>query len=196
MSEQKYEIAFSGQIADGVDVETVKQHFARMFKADEARLAQMFSGKRVLIKREVDEITMIKYRGAFQKAGAVCEIRALSDEPAATASADDGATTSNAGSVAAAASGEEYVSRYAESEVVPQALLTEPLGISGDQIDDLGADIAPVGSTMQDSYEEAAEPSIDISGLDVAPVGATLDDGPEKPTPPPPDTSGLSVVEP
>jgi hypothetical protein len=197
MSEQKFEIAFSGQIVEGADLETVKQHIAKIFKADDAKLAQMFSGNRMLIKREVDEITMLKYRGAFQKAGAVCEIRELNDGASAVEpSAEPNAAPATVASAPPPAGGEEYVSRYAESELVPQALLTEPLGISGDQIEDLPADIAPVGSAMQDHYEEPAEPQIDTSGMDVAPVGATLDDGPDEEPPPPPDTSGLSILEP
>ncbi len=78
MSEKLFEIAFSGQIADGADLQSVKLKIAKIFKADEDRLAQMFSGRRVLIKRQADEITMVKYRGAFQKAGAICEIVNLS----------------------------------------------------------------------------------------------------------------------
>ena len=79
--------------------------------------------------------------------------------------------------------------------MVPQALLTEPLKIQGADIDDLGADVAPVGSAMQHSYEETAEPSIDISGFDVAPVGSQLTDGKEEAPPPPPDTTGITLAD-
>ncbi len=191
MSEQQFEIAFSGKIADGADLESVKQHIGKIFKADAAKLAQMFSGKRIIIKHAVDEATVAKYRGAFQKAGAICEVRALGSDPVAAATQP--AAVKPAAPVPPPA--EPYQSRYAESDVVPQALLTDPLGIQGDQIDDLVADVAPIGSSMQDNYSADAEPSIDISGMDIAPVGATLDQGSQEAPPPPPDTSGLTLAD-
>ena len=78
---------------------------------------------------------------------------------------------------------------------VPPPPQTDPLGITGDQIDDLDASIAPVGSELQDEYREIEEPEIDLSGLDVAPVGSDLDTAKKKPAPPPPDTTGISLAD-
>jgi hypothetical protein len=202
MSDQLFEIAFSGQIAEGADLATVKRHIATIFKADEDRLAQMFSGKRVIIKRSVDAATAAKYRGAFEKAGAVCEVLAtgqpdsqptpqpvVQKPAAATAPA---AASSPAPKVEAA---EDYVSRYPESEQIPQALLTEPLGVKGEEIPDLAADIAPVGSMMQHQIKEDPVPVIDTAGFDVAPVGSVLTTGKKSEPPPPPDTSGLTLAD-
>ncbi len=197
MSDKIFEIAFSGQIADGADLQVVKQKIAKIFKADEDRLAQMFSGRRVLIKRQVDEITMVKYRGAFQKAGAICEVIDLSQAATPVENSSQAkapSATSNA-PVAEQDEGAEYVSKYPESNEVPQALLTEPLGIHGDSIEDLGTDIAPVGSQMRQQIEEIAEPVIDISGIGVAPVGSDLSKSNGDEAPPPPDTSGLSMAD-
>lgn len=194
MSDELYEIAFSGQIEQGADLETVKMHIGRMFKADEQRLAQMFSGRRVLIKRQTDAATMAKYRGAFEKAGAICEVRALSGDTAPAVAATPSANN-QAGTNPAEASGEPYQSRYPESDLVPQALLSDPLGIQGAKIEDLQADIAPVGSQMQHQINEAPEAEFDLNGLDVAPVGSTLASGAEETPPAPPDTSGLSLAD-
>ena len=195
MSSEKFEIAFSGKIVEGADLNTVKQKMAALFKADAARLAVMFSGKRMIIKRGVDEVTMLKYRGAFERAGAICEVKSLSESASGAGAAKNApASPSTATSAATQKSaGQAYSSRYPESEQIPQALLTEPLGVSGDQISDLAADLAPVGSAMQDDYSEPATPSIDVSGLDIAPVGSTLDTAPEKAPPPPPDVSGITL---
>ncbi|MBC8210760.1 MAG: hypothetical protein H8E21_06800 [Gammaproteobacteria bacterium] len=192
MSEKLFEIAFSGEIVPGADLETVKQKIATIFKADEARLTQLFSGRRMLIKRQADEITTIKYRGAFQKAGAICEVVELSEQAAApeTASApppQKPAPVQSAGS--------DYVSKYPESDLVPQALLTEPLGIRGENIEELAADVAPVGSPMQPHIKDVKAPVIDTSGFDVAPVGSVLTTRKGEPPPPPPDTSGLSMAD-
>jgi hypothetical protein len=201
MSDQLFEVAFSGQIADGADLTTVKKHIAAMFKADEDRLAQLFSGKRVIIKRSVDATTAARYRGAFEKAGAICEVsqivqpetEAIAHTPVQQpAVVTPPATSSPAPRVETA---EDYVSRYPESEQIPQALLTEPLGVKGEDIPDLAADIAPVGSMMQHQIKEDPVPVIDTTGFDVAPVGSVLSTGEKLEPPPPPDTSGLTLAE-
>ena len=187
MSEQLFEIAFSGQIAAGAELETVKLHIAKIFKADEARLAQLFSGRRVIIKRSVDAATAARYRGAFEKVGAICEVVELGqqEKPAEKAAV----------AAPASATGENYVSRYPESDEIPQALLTEPLGINGEDIPDLAADVAPAGSMMQHQIREHAEPDIDTSGIEVAPVGSSLSSASQEPDPPPPDTSGIRLAD-
>jgi hypothetical protein len=203
MSDQLFEIAFSGQIADGADLATVKKYIAAMFKADEGRLAQLFSGKRMIIKRSVDAATAAKYRGAFEKAGAVCEVSEIGraevqavtqPQPSVqqSAVAAPPAESSPAPKIETA---EDYVSRYPESEQIPQALLTEPLEVRGEDIPDLAADIAPVGSMMQHQIKEDPEPHIDTSGFDVAPVGSVLTTGDKSEPPPPPDTTGITLAD-
>ncbi len=196
MSEQLFEIAFSGQIAAGAELETVKLHVAKIFKADAARIEQLFSGKRMIIKRSVDAATAAKYRGAFEKVGAICEVVAIASEQNATPATPAATPTPAAVQAAApAAITEEYVSRYPESDEIPQALLTEPLGIKGDDIPDLAADVAPVGSMMQHQIREHPVPDIDTTGFDVAPVGSPLSSSEKQPAPPPPDTSGLTLAD-
>lgn len=189
MSDQLYEIAFSGEIVEGADLETVKLHLGRIFKADEQRLAHMFSGRRVLIKRQADAATAAKYRGAFEKVGAICEVRPLDEadnEPAA-AGASQAASQPE--------STEPYQARYPESEVVPQALLSVPLAVDGQHIEDLQTDLAPVGSPLQYSIDEPVAPEFDLSGLDMAPVGSNLSNARDEPPPALPDTSGLTVAD-
>ncbi len=202
MAEKYFEIAFSGVIKPGADAAVVRQKLGMMFKADEARLAHMFSGKRVYIKRKVDEVTMIKFRNAFEKAGAICEIVELveaatsADAPGAGSAAQATVASGSAASASEQApeSGGDYVSKYPESEQVPQALLTDPLGIRAEQISDLETDLAPVGSQLVENVE-TPEPQIDISGIDIAPVGSDLADDDTSAPPPPPDTRGLSMVD-
>lgn len=198
MTDQLFEIAFSGQIADGADLETVKKHIASIFKADEDRLAQLFSGKRMIIKRSVDAATAAKYRGAFEKAGAICEVLQLG-QPDAQPPAQQPPVASAAPAASSPApeveTAEDYVSRYPESEQIPQALLTEPLGVKGEEIPDLVADVAPVGSMMQHQIKQNPEPDIDITGFNIAPVGSVLSSGDKTTPPPPPDTTGLTLAD-
>ena len=93
----------------------------------------------------------------------------------------------------AAAPTAEYETKY-DGEVEPPPQV-DPLGITGDEIEDLAASIAPVGSELQDDHEEPAEPDIDVAGLEVAPVGSDLDTAAKKPDPPPPDTTGITMAD-
>ncbi len=195
MSDELFEIAISGGILDGENSEDVKARVGKMFNADEAKIAQLFSGKRVVIKKNVDQQTAAKYKNALTKAGAVCEIKSLSPvvEPAPTLQA---APTPQAASTPQAAPATPPKPRepvdYGDIAPPPQV---DPLGITGDQIEDLAVSIAPVGSALQDNIEEVDEPQFDISGLDVAPVGSVIGSEKKEPDPPPPDTSGLSMAD-
>jgi len=195
MSDQLFEVAFSGQISEGASADEVRGRLAKMFNADEAKLAQLFSGRRVVIKKNIDQATAEKYRTALNRAGAECEIGVMGGEtaPAQPAATTPAADTATSGSASAAAPAAQYETKYdGEVEPPPQ---TDPLGISGDDIEDLAATIAPVGSELQDDYQEPEEPDIDLAGLEVAPVGSDLDTAPKKPDPPPPDTTGITLAE-
>jgi len=192
MSDQLFEVAFSGQISEGANLEEVKARVGKMFNADEAKLAQLFSGKRIVIKKNIDQATAAKYKTALNRAGAECEISSLGGEAAA---AQPAAATPAAAEPAAKSApvSTEYETSY-DGEVAPPPL-TDPLGITGDQIEDLAVSIAPVGSELQDEYKEPEEPDIDITGFDIAPVGSDLSDAKKKQEPPPPDTSGITLAD-
>ncbi len=75
-----YEVVFEGKILIGSEEQRVKQNVGRMFKADDAKLAALFSGRTVVIKSGVDKATAQKYVQAMKKAGAQAEIRSLAKE--------------------------------------------------------------------------------------------------------------------
>jgi len=192
MSDQLFEVAFSGQISEGANLEEVKARVGKMFNADDAKLAQLFSGNRIVIKKNIDQATAAKYKTALNRAGAECEISSLGGEAAAVQPA---AATPAAAEPAAKSApiSTEYETSY-DGEVAPPPR-TDPLGISGDQIEDLAVSIAPVGSELQDEYKEPEEPDIDITGFDIAPVGSDLSEAKKEQEPPPPDTSGITLAD-
>jgi hypothetical protein len=195
MSGELYEVAFSGKISDGADLSEVRARLGGMFKADESKLTQLFSGKRIVIKKNIDKQTAIKFHTALKRAGAECEVKALSPgnknavnpNPASKPSPPVASKTPSTAVAAKTATS-------ADQDDAPPPN-TDPLGITGDQIENLAATIAPVGSDMQDEIKEVAAPAIDISDLDVAPVGANIGSGKKEPDPPPPDTTGISMSE-
>ena len=191
MSDQLYEVAFSGQISEGADLDDVKAKVAKMFNADDAKLALLFSGKRVVIKKNIDQATAAKYQTALGRAGAQSEI----SPPIATATA---APAAAAAAPAAAAAEKPASAVQIETgdygEVAPPPA-TDPLGITASDIEDLAVSVAPVGSELLDEHQEVATPEFDLSEFDMAPVGSELNPGAKKPDPPPPDTSGISMAE-
>jgi hypothetical protein len=189
MSEQLFEVAFAGQISEGANPEEVRAKVGKMFNADEKKLAQLFSGKRVVIKKNIDKATAAKYKTALNRAGAECEVKPMGGAAPAQKAAPPPAEKT-APAAAAASSGES--ADYGDVAPPPQ---TDPLGITGEQIEDLSASLAPVGSELQDNYADPDEPQYDLTGFDIAPVGADLGSGKKKPDPPPPDTGNLTLED-
>ncbi len=187
MSEELFEVAFEGKIVDEADLQQVKAKVGAMFKADAAKLEQLFSGKRVVIKKNINQATANKYKAALSNAGAVCEIKSLSGDTSVAAASQEKA--------AEMAKPVADASRQVISGDVPEAPMTDPLGITADDISELSASLAPVGSQVQDEIPQVAEPELDISQLDMAPVGSDMGEMKKKEAPPPPDTSGLSLKD-
>jgi len=189
MSDDVYEVAFSGQIAEGADLVQVKSKVGQMFKADAAKLEHLFSGKRVVIKKNIDQQTAMKYQTALNNAGALCEIKNLSSPKpiAVAAESKEESEISVSGTIKATVPDIDTD--------IPLAPQTEPLHISADDISDLSASIADVGSDMQDEIEEVAALQVDLAGLDMAPVGSDMSDHKKEDVPPLPDTTGLKIVD-
>jgi hypothetical protein len=191
MSDQLFEVAFSGQVSESASLDDVKARVAKMFNADDAKLAQLFSGKRIVIKKNIDRATATKYETALNRAGAQCEVAAMAGG-AAGQSAATPAVERPAAAAKPAAAVQVETGDYGEVPPPPQV---DPLGINADEIEDLAATIAPVGSELKDDYQQVEAPVYDLSGFDVAPVGSDLDTAAKKPEPPPPDTTGITMAD-
>jgi len=70
MNQPRYKIVFDGQLMPEASLETVKENLARLFKSDPARIANLFSGAPVALKRDLGEDEAEQYLNALQKAGA------------------------------------------------------------------------------------------------------------------------------
>jgi hypothetical protein len=201
MSDELFEVVFSGQVSDTTDTDNVKARVGKMFNANAAKIAQLFSGKRIVIKKNIDLTTAEKYQNAFAKAGAISKVKSMvavgsvdiTATPVTTVRADAEQPNKQTTPVpvqTAVLSAEE--TDDADGLIPPQI---NPLGITGDQIPDLAATMAPVGSVMQDHSTEVVAPNYDLSGLDVAPVGSQLGASKKEADPPPPDISGISMAD-
>ena len=84
MSEKLYNLEFSGQIIPGWDIDEVKDNLAKLLKANEEKILKLFSGDRFLIKKNVDQQTVIKINNVLKDAGADCTISQVADSSAQT----------------------------------------------------------------------------------------------------------------
>ena len=76
----RYEIAFSGQLVPGARLELVQANMAKLFQADAQRIAMLFSGRRIVIKNNLDEAAAEKYRATLERAGAVVDVVSMDVE--------------------------------------------------------------------------------------------------------------------
>ncbi|QKE62737.1 hypothetical protein HNE05_04975 [Aquipseudomonas campi] len=184
-----YEIAFAGQIMPGAQAEQVKENLARLFQADAQRIALLFSGRRIVIKSNLDAAGAEKYRATLERAGAVAIVQALDAQieevelapppvqqavVAPAAPAAPAATSSRPG--ARVIPRDEYMAAFADVEAP-----------------DFG--IAPVGSDLQEHKPDAQAPAVDLSQFSLAPVGSDMGQAKTSPATPAPDTSHLKLQE-
>lgn len=77
MDQETYAVVFSGGIVDGFTVISVQTHLARILKLDATRMASLFAGKAVVLKRTADKAEALRYGGALKKVGADISIKII-----------------------------------------------------------------------------------------------------------------------
>jgi hypothetical protein len=177
-----YQIIFEGKLTGERPLEEVKNNLAALFKMKPDQVDALFGGKAVVIKRDIDQATALKYQAAFKKAGAVCSV--LSDTPENTAQraqpTPPAAPSSGAGG---SANPKDRGGRMAGKDIVNIAV---PQNLSGLSLAETGAVLEnlPVG-------QNAKIP--DISGLSFSKDDAGYLAPVKKVTEVKVDTSGLSL---
>ncbi len=190
MSENTFEVTFDGRLVEGANLQKVKSNLARLFKTDVARIEGMFSGKRVVIKRGVDEKTACNYQLALRKAGAVAAvIDTAAPYPTETG---DAAKPAAATPSSAAAVAEQKTDSAADLTMAePGVILVAPKDTPEPEIDTSGLSVAEPGVTLVEP-KEVTPPVFDLSSLDLAPPGERLSEQEEQPEVQF-DTSGLTL---
>lgn len=178
----RYEIAFSGELVPGAQLETVQANLAKLFQADASRIAQLFSGRRVVIKNNLDEAAAEKYRSTLERAGARVEVVDTEPEiieeielaPPPPAEPVSQAASQPQGRLQVAPR-DEYMAAFADVDAP-----------------DFG--VAALGEDLQDAAPQAPEPALDLSQFSLAPVGSDMGQVKARPAAPAPDTSHLKLV--
>lgn len=169
----RFDVLFAGQLLEGHDAATVRLNLGRLFKADEATLDKLFSGKPQILKRDADEATARKYQQAMENAGARPVLRPC-DEAAATPAA--AATAAQAG-LAMAPPGSDVLGPEERKPAVAPSITAPELDVAaaGERLADRAPPPPPAPDTSHLTLGEAGE---DIPGLaGPAPVAITDSDG-------------------
>jgi len=190
MTMSRYEIAFSGQLIPGAQLESVKANLAKLFQADAQRIALLFSGRRIVIKNNLDAAGAEKYRSTLERAGALVDVQPMDEvieeielapPPAAEPAPQRSIATAQTSQPPApgrlkVAPRDEYMAAFAAVEAP-----------------DFG--IAPVGSDLQDDKAEPQAPQVDLTQFSLAPTGSDMGQAKAAPAGPPPDVSHLKLQE-
>lgn len=190
----RYEIAFAGELAPGAVPEQVKANLAKLFQADAQRIEALFSGRRIVIKTDLDQATAEKYRALMARAGAVAQMVDLEPEVeeielTVPVAADRFTATSAPAAISAAPESAPVVAPSQRARVIPR---DEYMAAFVDvEAPDFG--IAPVGADLQDAKAAVPAPALDLSQFSVAPVGSDMGQLPRDVGGPVPDTSHLRL---
>lgn len=79
MSTATFKVVFCGRLIDGYSEDTVKSNLARAFKMAPEQLAELFSGKEVVIKGGISIETARQVQSAFVRQGVVTILRKVAD---------------------------------------------------------------------------------------------------------------------
>ncbi len=175
MTDKRFHIIFQGRIDQGASPEAVRENLGRLFRMDAARVEALFSGQRVVIKRDADQATMMKFRAAMKQAGALCEVEEV------------GAPVPPAPPQAAVVPPAAAAPQGGELETVG-TIRTGGTGFSGP------FDVAAAGSELSSGTTAPSAVAPDISHLSMAPAGTDLEELPRAAAVPVPDLSHLSVA--
>jgi len=176
MADKLFNIVFNGEFVKGVNESAVKANVGKLFGVDEKQLAVIFSGKRVVLKKQIASGVAIKYRGKLKQAGIVTAIEPVSPE----------AVASDAGAPETSAAGSNTESNVDNTAPPPSV-----------EVANKGVDwvIAPVGVQMSEAVDKNKIPAApDVSHISVAPVGSDILTEKKQVVPVEVDISNLSIV--
>lgn len=74
MLEKRYDISYGGKIAEGHEIEEVQRNLASIFKTNPEKIEKFFTGKKAVVKRNITYDSAMRYKMAFETAGAVCGV--------------------------------------------------------------------------------------------------------------------------
>lgn len=176
MDKGSYQVIFAGKIIEHADIDMVKTNVARVFSLSPDRVDKLFSGRHIVLKKDIDQATAERYKTTLQRAGALCEIEDTSSSVQAAMSEPTQAASDELMTVAE-----------------PGSQIGEHLEVAEANIDVSGMGMAEVGITLAES-EPVPDANIDTGDINMAEAGITLVE-PKEIVDAQIDTSGIDMAE-
>ncbi|WP_407315578.1 hypothetical protein [Pseudomonas sp. nanlin1] len=197
-----YEIVFSGELVPGAQPELVKANLAKLFSADAQRIDALFSGRRLVLRSNLDPDAAQKYRAALERAGALVrvEIMALLVEEIEMAPPPDQvrfvravASSQPMPPPAPTPSAPQSVHQLREqkrAKVIPRDVYMAAFT----EVDAPDYGIAAVGADLQDEKPSVRPPVLDLTQFSLAPAGSDMGELKRAAAKAAPDTSHLRLI--
>lgn len=180
MSQEKFDLLFTGELVPGFELSQVKKNIQLLFRIDEAKTDILFSGRAIELKKNLDAETANKYRVAIKKAGArVSVVQSAQASAASQSVAEPNKSAAPPSARPAAASGQSHVTKTASAgstfatelgaqPVLPRAPRPEFEAPAYD-VAAVGADILPADYKLP-----VVDVEVDTSKFSVAPPEGPL----------------------
>ena len=81
MSEDMFDIIFTGDLVDGASLDLVKQKAVQVFRLNDSKVTVLFSGKRTVLKKNVDQSAAMKYQKILTGIGMASVVIAHREKP-------------------------------------------------------------------------------------------------------------------
>ena len=191
MNDEKYDLVFKGQLVKGIDSDNAKRNLAALFKIGIDKAEALFTGKPVILKRNLDADSANKYRVAIKKAGALIDLVRV--ELPAQKSKPQGKAVFTSRDVAGDEKSAESPSTPSKSErAQPEVESDSPYTLApaganllqpaerqqtvAPEIDVSNITLRPEGGNLLDAgeYVETEAVTVEIEDFDLAPVGADV----------------------
>ncbi|PKM22564.1 MAG: hypothetical protein CVV10_03630 [Gammaproteobacteria bacterium HGW-Gammaproteobacteria-14] len=192
MTDARFNVVFAGEIVNGADQAKVRENLAAAFRMDMAKVEALFSGKRVVVKKDADQATAMKFRAVMKQAGALCDLERVGAEPVETAPAEERPAApakppaAPVASAPSATTDSAPVFQSGSMETVG-TIRTGGTGFSGP------FEVAPAGADMAQTKDMPPPMVPDVSHLSVAPPGSDMGEKKAEKPPVNPDISHLSI---
>ncbi|MFJ3482045.1 hypothetical protein ACIPL1_01550 [Pseudomonas sp. NPDC090202] len=170
-----YEIAFSGQLVPGAQLDRVQANMAKLFQADAQRIALLFSGRRLVLKNGLDQASAEKYRSTLERAGALVEVVEMPgqvevEEVELAPPPDQPSWTRKPSAFAPAPMAPVTARSEEKSRLEPRDVYMAAFV----DVDAPDFTLSELGRDVQDPKAAPVAPRLDLSGLSLAPAGSDM----------------------
>jgi hypothetical protein len=180
-----YEIVFSGQLVPGAQLDRVQANLAKLFQADAQRIALLFSGRRLVLKNNLDQAGAEKYRSTLERAGAQVQVVEMAGQTAAEPAPAPEPAQVEVEEVELAPPPDEpswarkspATAPVSKDEAKGGPSKLEPRDVYMAAFVDVEAPdftLSELGKDVQDAKAAPVAPRLDLSGLSLAPAGSDM----------------------